>query len=149
VPRIEAGVTIDPKTSRRKVIGIDFDIRAHNRQTIETHPMSSRIQMIQGSSITSDVVDHVRKVANDYNCVMVCLDSYYTYDHVLAEIESYAALASIGSYCMVFCAVVDDMPAETFPDRPWGPGNNPKIAVQDYLKTHPEFQIDKAINKNC
>ena len=142
---IEAGEKIDPKVSGRKVLGIDIDIRAHNRAAIEAHPMASRIQMIQGSSIAPEIIEEVRAVAANYSRVLVCLDSNHTHDHVLAELEAYAPLTSKGSYCVVFDTVVEDMPKEMFPDRPWGPGDNPKTAVWAYLKTHPEFEIDKSI----
>lgn len=142
---IEAGVTLDPGKSRRKVLGIDIDIRAHNREAIEAHPMASRIQMIQGSSIAPEIIEQVREVTKDYECVLVCLDSNHTHDHVLAELQAYASLTSVGSYCVVMDTLVEDMPKEMFPDRPWGPGDNPKTAVWEYLKSHPEFEIDKSI----
>ena len=142
---IESGKSINPKVSNRKVLGIDIDIRAHNRVTIEAHPMASRIQMIQGSSIAADIIAQVRAVAAKYSRILVCLDSNHTHDHVLAELNAYAPLTSVGSYCVVFDTIVQDMPKEMFPDRPWGPGNNPKTAVWEYLKTHKEFQIDKNI----
>ncbi len=142
---IEAGETLDPQNSRRKVLGIDIDIRAHNRAAIETHPMASRIQMIEGSSIAPEIVEQVRAVAVNYSRVLVCLDSNHTHDHVLAELEAYAPLTSVGSYCVAFDTLIEDMPKEMFPDRPWGPGDNPKTAVWEYLKTHPEFEIDKSI----
>jgi cephalosporin hydroxylase len=142
---IEAGETLDPQNSRRKVLGIDIDIRAHNRAAIETHPMASRIQMIEGSSIALEIVEQVHAVAANYSCVLVCLDSNHTHDHVLAELEAYAPLTSVGSYCVAFDTLIEDMPKEMFPDRPWGPGDNPKTAVWEYLKTHPEFEIDKCI----
>lgn len=142
---IAEGRTIDPAASRRRVLGVDIDIRAHNRAAIEAHPLASRIQMIQGSSVAPDIVDQVREVAKGYERVLVCLDSNHTHDHVLAELEVYAPLTSVGSYCVVFDTVVEDLPAELFPDRPWGPGDNPKTAVWEYLKGHPEFEIDKNI----
>ena len=123
---IEADEKMDPKVSSRKVLGIDIDIRAHNRAAIEAHPMASRIQMIQGSSIEPEIIEQVHTVAANYSRVLVCLDSNHTHDHVLAELEAYAPLTSIGSYCVVFDTVIEDMPKEMFPDRPWGPGNNPK-----------------------
>jgi len=144
---IESGTTLNPRDSNRKVLGIDIDIRAHNRAAIEAHPMASRIQMIQGSSIAPEVVDQVKDIAKGYQCILVCLDSNHTHDHVLAELEAFAPLTSIGSYCVVFDTVVEDMPAEMFPDRPWGPGNNPKTAVWEYIKTHPEFEVDKSIQQ--
>lgn len=142
---IETGVMLDPTRSRRKVLAVDIDIREHNQEAIEMHPMSSRIQMIQGSSIAPDIIAQVQDIATNYNRVLVCLDSNHTHDHVLAELKAYAHLTSIGSYCCVFDTVVEDMPADMFPDRPWGPGDNPKTAVWEYLKSHPEFEIDKSI----
>lgn len=142
---IELGETLDPKISQRKVLGIDIDIRAHNRAAIEAHPMASRIEMIQGSSIALDIIDQVHAIASRYSRVLVCLDSNHTHDHVLAELNAYAPLVSVDSYCVVFDTVIEDLPKEMFPDRPWGPGNNPKTAVWEYLKTHKEFEIDKSI----
>ena len=142
---IEAGTMLDPKNSKRKVLGIDIDIRAHNRAAIEAHPMASRIQMIQGSSISPEVIAKVQVYAKDYQRVMVCLDSNHTHEHVLAELSAYAQLTTVGCYCVVFDTFVEDMPTDLFPDRPWAPGNNPKTAVWEYLKSHPEFEIDKSI----
>lgn len=142
---IESGATLNPRESKRKVLGIDIDIRAHNREAIEAHPMASRIQMIQGSSIAPEIVEQVRQVAKGYDRILVCLDSSHTHAHVLAELQAYAPLTSVGSYCVVFDTIVEDLPADIFPDRPWGPGDNPKTAVWEYLKTHPEFEIDKSI----
>jgi len=131
---IESGTTFDPARSRRKVLGIDIDIRAHNRQAIEAHPMASRVEMVQGSSVAPGIVDRVREVAAGYRRVLVALDSNHTHQHVLEELEAYAPLTTIGSYCVVFDTIVDDMPKDMFPDRPWGPGNNPKTAVREYLR---------------
>lgn len=142
---IQSRSTLDPSRSARKVLGIDIDIRAHNRVAIEAHPMCSRIQMIQGSSISPEVVAQVRAIASTYQRVLVCLDSNHTHAHVLAELEAYAPLTSVGSYCVVFDTVVEDLPVEMFPDRPWGPGDNPKTAVWEYLKGHPEFEVDRDI----
>lgn len=134
VDAIEAGGKIDPNVSNRLVLGIDIDIRAHNKSAIENHPMASRIQMIQGSSVAPEVVNEVHNIAKKYSRVLVCLDSNHTHDHVLEELKAYAPLVSVDSYCIVFDTVVEDMPKEMFPDRPWGPGNNPKTAVFEYLK---------------
>lgn len=142
---IESGSTLDPRQYKRKVLGIDIDIRAHNRAAIEAHPMASRIQMIQGSSTAPEIIEQVKQVAQGYQRVLVCLDSNHTHNHVLAELEAYAPLVSVGSYCVVFDTIVEDLPKELFQDRPWGPGDNPKTAVWEYLKTHREFEIDKSI----
>jgi cephalosporin hydroxylase len=144
---IETGTVIDPKKSKRKVLGLDIEIRQHNREAIESHPMSSRIQMIQGSSVAPEVIQQVNSVAKNHKRVMVCLDSNHTHDHVLAELEAYAPLTSVGSYCVVFDTIVEDMPKAMFPDRPWGPGDNPKTAVWEFLKNHPNFEIDESIDR--
>lgn len=128
-----------------RVLGIDIDIRAHNRAAIEAHPMARRIDMIQGSSIAEDVVAQVKARAAGKKRVLVFLDSNHTHDHALAELEAYAGLVTPGSYCVVFDTVIEDMPASMFPDRPWGPGNNPKTAVRAWLPRHPEFEVDRAM----
>lgn len=142
---IESSSTIDPNKSKRKVLGVDIDIRPHNRAAIEAHPMASRIQMIQGSSIDPGVIAKVHAIAANYSRVLVCLDSNHTHEHVLAELHAYAPLTSVGSYCVVFDTIIEELPAEMFPDRPWGPGNNPKTAVWEFLKGHSEFEIDRSI----
>lgn len=129
-----------------EVLGVDIDIRAHNRAAIEAHPLSRRIKMIQGSSIAADVVENVKALAAGKQRVLVCLDSNHTHDHVLAELEAYAGLTSVGSYCVVFDTIVERLPAQFFEDRPWGPGDNPWTAVHEFLKTHPEFEIDKKMD---
>ena len=134
--------------AQAKVIGIDIDIRAHNRTAIEAHPMAKRIQMLQGSSVSTDIIDQVRAQAAGKKSVLVFLDSNHTHDHVLAELQAYAPLVTIGSYCVVFDTVIEDMPADMFPDRPWGPGNNPKTAVHRWLPDHPEFVIDMALESS-
>jgi cephalosporin hydroxylase len=102
--------------------------------------------MIQGSSIASEIILQVREIAANHSKILVCLDSNHTHEHVLEELRAYAPLVSQGSYCVVFDTIVEDLPKEMFPDRPWGPGNNPKTAVWEYLKSHPEFEINKSID---
>lgn len=140
-----SGETLDPRNPKRKVLGVDIDIRAHNRHAIEAHPMAARIEMIQGSSIDPAIITKVKNIAKDYQRIMVCLDSNHTHDHVLAELEAYAPLTSVDSYCVVFDTVIEDLPDDMFSDRPWNPGNNPKTAVWEYLKSHQEFEIDRNI----
>ena len=154
---VDAGKQLDPQRTCRRVLGIDIDIRPHNRSAIEAHPMSHRIDMIQGSSIAPEIIMRVHEIAKSYERVLVCLDSNHTHEHVLAELEGYAPLTSNGSYCCVFDTVVEDLPDEMFPSRPWGKGNNPKTAVLEYLsclKTEGRkavdgmplnFEIDKTI----
>jgi len=140
-----AGTTLDPRMPRRRVLGLDIDIRAHNRAAIESHPLAPRIEMIEGSSIDAAVIAAVHERATTASTVMVLLDSNHTHDHVLAELKAYAPLVTPGSYCVVFDTIVEDVPKSLFPDRPWGPGNNPKTAVHEFLSGHPEFAIDADI----
>lgn len=130
----EAGKTLDPKSSRRRVLGLDIDIRTHNRDAIEAHALAHKIDMIQGSSIAPEVITQVHEYAKGYERILVCLDSNHTHEHVLAELEAYAPLVSPDSYCVVFDTVIEDMPDDRFPDRPWGKGNNPKTAVWEYMR---------------
>ena len=155
---IENGQTLEPRATRRRVLGVDIGIRAHNRAAIEAHPMAHRIDMIQGSSVATEVVAQVHEIAKRRERVMVILDSNHTHEHVLAELEAYAPLTSPGSYCIVFDTVVEDLPAPMFADRPWGKGDNPKTAVWEYLRRLKEegrtdrdgvslaFQSDKVID---
>ncbi len=142
----EKGVPLDPRKSNRQVLGIDIDIRKHNLDAIKAHPLSSRITMLQGSSIEKGMISEVRGFAQKFSRVLVCLDSNHTHDHVLAELEAYADLTSVDSYCVVFDTVIEDMPSSMFPDRDWGPGNNPKTAVHAFIKEHKEFVIDSSIH---
>ncbi|PIP79910.1 MAG: cephalosporin hydroxylase [Gammaproteobacteria bacterium CG22_combo_CG10-13_8_21_14_all_40_8] len=156
---VESQTILDPTKTKRRVLGIDIDIRAHNRAAIEEHPMSHRIDMIEGSSIADDVVKQVHEIANEYEKVLVILDSNHTHDHVLAELKAYAPLTSKNSYCVVFDTVIEDLPDSMFPDRPWSKGNNPKTAVWEYMQSLTEsptsgvdgaplrFKIDKQIDE--
>ena len=128
-----------------RVVGVDIDIRAHNRKAIEAHPMFRRISMIEGSSVAPEVVATVREMAAGKS-VLVCLDSNHTHEHVLAELEAYAPMTTVGSYCVVFDTIVEDLPEALSGDRPWGPGDNPMTAARRYLAEHPEFEIDRRVD---
>jgi cephalosporin hydroxylase len=130
-----------------RVIGVDIDIRAHNRVAIEEHPLARRITMIEGSSIDDDVVAQVvREVADAGGPVMVILDSLHTHEHVLCELERYSPLVTQGSYLIVLDTVIEDMAADAFPDRPWGRGDNPKTAVHEFLRGSERFEIDRELS---
>ncbi len=139
------GEVLDPARPKRKVIGVDIDIRQHNRVAIEAHPLAKRITMLEGSSVDPAIVSQISSLVGDAKRVLVSLDSNHTHDHVLAELEAFGPMVSKDSYCIVFDTVIEDMPASNSGDRPWGPGNNAKTAVWEFLKTHPEFAIDKQI----
>ena len=128
-----------------QVLGIDIDIREHNKIVIDAHPMSKKITMFQGSSLDKKIIERVNVFAKKGKKILVCLDSNHTHEHVLGELKAYAPLVSVGSYCVVYDTIVEDMPEGSFSDRSWDKGNNPKTAVWEYLKTHMEFKIDKSI----
>jgi cephalosporin hydroxylase len=130
---------------RGQVVGIDIDIRPHNRAAIESHPLHRRISMIQGSSIDGTVVKQVHAIAQAYDRVLVALDSNHTHDHVLSELRLYSPLVTPGSYLVVFDTIIEDLPAGFFPDRPWAVGNNPKTAVQEFLRESDRFEIDSEL----
>ena len=142
---IEKNELITPANSERKVLGIDIDIREHNKIAIEKHPMFSRIEMIEGSSVDQKTIHKVHDFARNYKNILVLLDSNHTYEHVYEELKAYAPLVTKGSYCIVLDTIIEDVPSSTFPDRPWGPGNNPKTAVHKYLKENSSFVIDEEI----
>ena len=129
------------------VVGIDIDIRKHNRDLIEAHPMMKRIQLIEGSSVGAEVMAQVKALAASRKTVMVCLDSNHTHDHVLEELRLYHPLVTSGSYLVVFDTVVEDMPADwDWSPREWGLGNNPKTAVREFLKANDDFEVDASID---
>ena len=130
-----------------EVLGIDIDIRQHNRTEIEKHKMYKRITMIEGSSVDEEVVSKVYGFARNKEKVLVVLDSMHTYSHVLQELRAYSPLVTAGSYLVVFDTIVEDIPEELFTDRPWGKGNNPKTAVYQFIKENDRFEVDYEIEK--
>lgn len=125
-----------------QVAGIDIEIRSGNRAEIERHPLSSRITMIEGSSVERSVVERVQVLAAGRRRVLVVLDSNHTHDHVARELDLYSPMVRRGSYLVVMDTVVEEMPADFFPDRPWGQGNNPRTAVAEFLKRNDRFEVD-------
>jgi len=128
-----------------RVLGIDIDIRSHNREEIERHPMFKRITMLEGSSTDESIIKKVAEFAKGKNSVMVILDSMHSHDHVLKELQLYSPLVTKGNYLVVLDTVVEFMPADFFPDRPWSPGDNPYTAVHQFIKENKRFVIDHPI----
>jgi len=126
----------------REVIGVDIDIRAHNRAALEAHPMKKRIHLIQGSSIAPETVEEVRRRVAGRGPVLVTLDSNHTHDHVLGELRAYSGLVTPGSYCVVFDTLIEELPDRCFPDRPWKKGNSPLSAVREFMKEDSRFMVD-------
>lgn len=140
---VEAGTALDPRVTHRRVLGIDIDIRSHNRAAIEAHPMAHRIDMIEGSSVAPETVARVRGIAANYRRVLVLLDSNHAHDHVIAELVAYAPLVSKDSYCVVYDTLIEDMPDDLISDRPWRKGDNPKTAVREFLSRNHDFEVDE------
>ena len=127
-----------------RVLGIDIDIRRHNRQEIERHPLAERIEMFEGASTSAETSRKVHQFAVNYSNIMVILDSNHTHAHVKAELEIYAPLVSVGSYLVVFDTFIENMPRDLYPDRPWNVGDNPKTAVGEFIRENSDFELDKS-----
>jgi len=125
---------------------IEIDLRAHNREAILAHPMYPRLRIFDGSSLDKKIAQEVSQKASQCERVMVILDSNHTHEHVLGELNLYASLVSVGSYCVVFDTVIEDLEGVEFVDRPWGKGNNPKTAIAEFLKTNSDFVVETAID---
>lgn len=125
------------------VLGIDIDIRAHNRPLIEAHPLAGRLRLVEASSLDAEAADQARALAARGGPVMVILDSNHSHAHVLAEMRLYGPLVTEGSYLVVFDGVVEDFPESVAPGRPWGPGDNPLSAIWEFLSENDEFEIDR------
>jgi cephalosporin hydroxylase len=136
---------LDLSQNGSKVLGIDVDIRPHNLKAIKNHPLSHKIQLIEGSSITPETIARVKEIAKDYETILVLLDSNHTHEHVLGELNAYAMLATIDSYCIVYDTVIEDMPSDFHENKPWAPGNSPKTAVWAFVENNKNFEIDHSI----
>jgi cephalosporin hydroxylase len=129
----------------RLVVGVDVDIRAHNRREIEAHPLAGRIRLLEGSSTDPGIAAAVREHARGRRAVLVVLDSDHTHAHVRRELELYAPLVTRDSYLVVLDTLIEDLPGELFAGRRWGKGNNPKTAVHEFLRSTGRFEIDARI----
>ena len=145
IEAFEKNIAYEPKKSKRKVIGIDIDIRKHNRNIIEKHPFSAIINLIEGSSTDANIIENVHSLIDKNKKVLVILDSNHTHDHVLNELISYSEFVTLNSYIVVLDSLIEDLPAKLFENNLWGPGNNPKTAIHEFLKTTRKFVIDKDI----
>ena len=129
-----------------RVLGIDVDIRAHNREAIEAHPLARRIDMLEGSSTDAGMVEAVRARAAEVERVMVVLDSNHTHEHVLAELRAYAPLVSVGQFLVVADTFIEDIPPQEHRPRPWGPGDNPRTALAAWMAETDGFEPDEFVN---
>lgn len=128
------------------VLGVDVEIRPHNRREIEAHSMSERITLIEGSSVEDETARAVSASARGKAPVLLVLDSNHTHDHVRRELDLYAPLVTVGSYCVVFDTIVEQLPEDLIGDRPWGAGNSPMTAVEEFLRDHDGFARDTEVD---
>lgn len=144
---VQSNLNFNTHFPKRKVIAIDIDIRKHNKMAIESHPMINYISLIEGSSVDPAVISCVKSMIELGKTVMVVLDSCHSHSHVLAELNAYCQHVTKGSYCIVHDTGIEFCSDYFCTDRPWGKGNNPKTAVDEYLRSHPEFIVDENIEK--
>ena len=126
---------------------VEIDLRAHNREALVVHPMYPRLRIFDGSSVDAKIAAVIAEKASKCERVLVILDSNHTHEHVLGELTLYAALVSVGSYCVVFDTVIEDLDGVEFVDRPWGKGNNSKTVVVEFFKTNSDFVVDYSIDE--
>lgn len=138
---------LNPKNSKRMVIGIDIEIRPHNLKAIKEHPLSYKIKLIEGSSTSDQVTKQVREISENYDSTMVMLDSNHTEDHVFKELKAYANLTSIGNYCIVFDTDIEFLPKNYFNERNWDVGNNPHTALEKWLEDNKNFTRDRSVDE--
>jgi cephalosporin hydroxylase len=132
--------------NKRQVIGIDVDIRSHNKSAIEDHPLyRNYISLFEGSSVSDSIIKKVRQIAQQHKRIMVVLDSNHTHSHVLTELQLYSELVTSGNYLIAMDTVIEVLPSDMFGDRPWAIGNNPMTAVEEFLESNTEFIIDDQI----
>ena len=152
---IEKKETYNFSESKRKVLALDIDIREHNKAEILMNPFSNYIEMWEGSSVDTGIINKVKSFVEDYKKIMIFLDSNHTHDHVLEELKAYANLVSVGSYVVVFDTIIEHLPQDLLPNesdpstaeaRTYTKGNSPMTAVKEFLKTNSNFEIDKAID---
>ena len=126
---------------------VEIDLRSHNREALEVHPIYPRLRIFDGSSVDENIASVIAAKAATCQRIMVILDSNHTHEHVLGELNLYAPLVSVGSYCVVFDTVIEDLDGVEFVDRPWGKGDNPKTAVAEFMRTNSDFLVDYAIDE--
>ena len=126
---------------------VEIDLRTHNREALVAHPMYPRLKIFDGSSVDEKIASVIAEKAATCQRIMVILDSNHTHEHVLRELNLYAPLVSVGSYCVVFDTVIEDLDGVEFVDRPWGKGDNPKTAVAEFMRTNSDFIVDCAIDE--
>lgn len=140
--------TLQEVLGGEQIIGVDIFIPDDLKERLNSHSLlSKRITLIQGSSLDNSVIEKIKEIVGTEKKVMVILDSYHTHEHVIQELNKYSTFCGNGQYIVVADTVIDMIPPQTHRPRPWGPDNNPKTAVDEFLKTHPEFVVDHEIER--
>jgi len=129
-----------------KVIGIDIEIREHNRRVIERHPIFKRIELLEGNSVSEETIEKIRKMVPKDSKVIVCLDSNHIKSHVLRELQIYNSFVNPGSYIVVFDTITSKLAELGACDKIYI-NNSSKEAVEEFLKVNNNFEIDKHYNK--
>jgi cephalosporin hydroxylase len=140
------GTHLDPNNPSRRVLAVDIDIREHNKVEILRSAFASRIEMLEGSSTDPSIVQEIKVRAEQAKVVMVVLDSNHTEAHVYEELKAYADLVTIDSYCVVMDTIVEYLPNDSYPDRPWDKGDNPATAVNRFLSENNSFVVDSDVD---
>ena len=135
-----------PRDSKRKVIGIDLEIRKHNRIAIENHFLSNYIELIEGSSTDQNVINKINNLCPSSHSTMVFLDSDHTEEHVLRELFLYSKFVTKGSYLIVFDTSIEFFKDINYERKKWSVGNNPRTAISKFLENNNDFEIDKSID---
>jgi cephalosporin hydroxylase len=133
-------------SNERSVLGIDIKIHDHNKEFIQTHPFSDKICLHESSSVCDSIKPFIEQATKGKKSILVVLDSNHTEDHVSKELDLYSHYVSPNSYCVVFDSTIEDMPEEMFSNREWGPGNNPRTAVNKFLSENSDFILDENID---
>jgi len=132
----------------KKVIGIDIYMPDDLKERLFSHgKISDRLVLINQSSTDPQTIDQIKSIVGQSRDVLVLLDSFHTHDHVLKELQMYSPLVGKGQYLICGDTIVEDIPVQTHRVRPWGPGNNPKTALSQFLKENDRFEIDRRFDK--
>jgi cephalosporin hydroxylase len=127
---------------RGRVIGIDIDIRAHNRTAIDAHPLRPYIELVQGSSVGPEIVSRVKELVKSGETVLVSLDSDHSKNHVLAELEAYGPMVTAGSYIIATDGIME-MLHDAPRGKPEWKHDNPAAAAEEFVLRHPEFVLEE------
>ena len=134
--------TLCKAMDRGRVIGIDIEIRPHNRKAIEAHEFFEYVTLVEGDSVDEHVVDTVKSLVDSGEKVIVILDSNHTKQHVLSELRAYSELVSVGSYIVACDGIMENLVGAPRSSEDWS-WNNPKAAAEEFVKENDSFVIEE------